>query len=520
MKSREEYIFWKLAHSFIADYGYRIIQLFENHQELWLEKLENKAVPIIRLRLQDLDWSNVLQRDIEFTAANGERVRQQLNRRELPILNLYISEYPPVDEYEFRIEHPYVHPQGNKTTVRTILLAQGLIDQGFQFLSEAMQHPTQFPIAAEYTEYDVQTLKAETLSLAMNKEKADRAILFNSKPFFTYVLIAIQVAVFVLMEISGGSTNTSTLIKFGAKVNQLIYDGEWWRFFTPIFLHIGFLHLLFNTMALYYLGITVERIFGKLRFLFIYLFAGVIGFIASFIFSTNLSAGASGAIYGCFGALLYFGMIYPKLFSRTMGMNLLVVLGINLIFSFTAPSIDNAGHLGGLAGGFLAAGIVHFPKRKKWLLQMLFLIISVAITWGALSYGYSPAVKSQDETSALMMAQEYLKQKNYDAAYRTLKDFEKSADQPTDKTYFLLSYAEIKKGLLPDAKLHLQKAINLNPKFHEAYYNLALINLEQNDIEAAKMNAEKAAKLKPDRNDYKNLVREINQHLQSSDAGE
>ncbi len=62
-------------------------------------------------------------------------------------------------------------------------------------------------------------------------------------------------------------------------------EGEWWRFITPVFLHIGFLHLAMNTLALYYLGMTVERIFGNVRFLFIYLFAGVTGFIASFIFS-------------------------------------------------------------------------------------------------------------------------------------------------------------------------------------------------------------------------------------------
>ena len=106
-----------------------------------------------------------------------------------------------------------------------------------------------------------------------------------------------------------------------------------------------------NTLALYYLGVAVERIFGNVRFIFIYLFAGATGFIASFIFSSVLSAGASGAIYGCFGALLFFSAINPKLFFRTIGLNLFVVLGINLVFSFTASGIDNAGHLGGLAGG-------------------------------------------------------------------------------------------------------------------------------------------------------------------------
>ena len=76
----------------------------------------------------------------------------------------------------------------------------------------------------------------------------------------------------------------STLIKYGAKVNSLIYEGEWWRFITPVFLHIGFLHLVMNTLALYFLGPTVERMYGNIRFLFIYLFAGITGFVGEFYF--------------------------------------------------------------------------------------------------------------------------------------------------------------------------------------------------------------------------------------------
>ncbi|WP_042355054.1 rhomboid family protein [Bacillus rubiinfantis] len=519
MKSREEYIFWRLANTFIVDWGYRIIQLFENHQELWLEKLENKLSPIVRLKLEDIGWSQSLQRDIEWTAANSERIRQQLGRRELQMINIYISEYPPVDEYESLIGDPYIL-EGDKTRVQTILFADGIFEQGFTHLSERLQHMISFPIKDDYAEQAVYILKEETLTFALNIEKEEKAILFNSKPFFTYVFIFIQVAVFLWLQLNGGSTNTATLIKYGAKVNQLIYEGEWWRFATPIFLHIGFLHLVLNTFALYFLGITVERIFGKIRFLLIYLFAGVIGFIASFIFSTNISAGASGAIYGCFGALLFFGLIYPKLFSRTMGMNLLAVLAINLIFSFSASNIDNAGHLGGLLGGFLAAGIVYFPQKKNLIRQLLFLIISIVFIWGALSYGFSPTVKAKDETSVLLVAQDYIKQEKYQQAYKTLKEYEKLAEKPSERTYFLLSFTEIKKGMLPDAKSHLQKAITLDPKFDEAYYNLALVNLEENELKIAKANAEKAAKLKPNEQQYVKLVKEINQHLQSVDEGE
>ncbi|EKN66272.1 serine protease of Rhomboid family, contains TPR repeats [Neobacillus bataviensis LMG 21833] len=519
MSNRESYIFWRLAYSFISEHGYRIIQLFENQKELWLEKVENKQAPIIRMLRHDLDWSNAMQRDIEYTAANGERVRKQIGRSELNVVNIYISQFPPVDEYQYRIANPFVYPEGNKTTVSSILFAKGEFDTGFGRISERLGKEIYFSFAEDYSEQDVEAIKKESLDFANKKVKTERAILSNGKPFFTYVFIAIQAIVFFWLEFHGGSTNTSTLIKYGAKVNQLILGGEWWRFITPIFLHIGFVHLAMNTLALYFLGTTVEKIFGSVRFLLIYLFAGVMGVIASFIFSSTLSAGASGAIYGCFGALLYFGVIYPKLFSRTMGMNLIIVLGINLVFSFSASGIDVAGHLGGLAGGFLAAGIVHFPKKKKLGWQLLFSFASAAIVWGAITYGYSPSAKSNDENAHLLMAQEYIKQDNYDQAYKVLKESEEKVDKLSEKTYFLLSFVEIKKEMLADAKGHLQKAIQLDPEFDEAYYNLALINLEQNDIKQAKVNADKAAKLEPKQKQYSDLVREIDQHLQSIGEG-
>lgn len=516
MNNREGYIFWRLAYSFISDHGYRVIQLFENQKELWLEKLENKKAPIIRMLLHDLDWSNAMQRDIEFTAANGERVRKQIAKGELNVMNIYVSKFPPVDEYEYRLERPFVFPQGNKTTVTSILLTNDELESGFRRVSEKLGGNIYFEFANEYSEQEVEELKKSSLDLAIHKVKAEQEILVNGKPLFTYIFIVIQLAVFLWLEINGGSTNTSTLIKYGAKVNALIDQGEWWRLITPIFLHIGFLHLLTNTLALYFLGTTVERIFGKSRFFIIYLFAGFTGFIASFLFSSNLSAGASGAIFGCFGALLYFGAMYPKLFFRTMGLNILVVLGINLVFGFSASGIDNAGHLGGLAGGFLAAGVTQFPKRKNLLWQIAFLIASIAIVWSSLSYGLSSSAQAKDENSNLIMAEEYVKQGKYDQAYELLKDTEKNAANLSERTYFLLSFVEIKKNMLPEAKTHLEKTIRLDPELDEAYFNLALINLEQNDFKQAKLNAEKAINLEPKKEQYRDLVSEIDRHLQST----
>ncbi|AIE60732.1 rhomboid family protein [Bacillus methanolicus] len=509
MSFREDFLFWRLAHFLISNQQYRIIQLSADQKELWLEKLENKQAQIIRMLRYDVDWSNWMQRDIELTALNGERIRKQLGLRHLSVVNVYVTPYPPVDDYQFRIEKPFTIPQTDRTSVMTFLIEKNNTVNVLQNLEHYFSKSLSFDLKDDYSESDIEAVKASALQAAKEHMNAEKAVFNNGKPFFTYVFMILQIAVFLLLELNGGSTNTSTLIRFGAKFNPLINEGEWWRFFTPIFLHIGLLHLLMNTLALYYLGTVVERIYGNVRFMLIYLAAGFAGSLASFVFSPSLSAGASGAIFGCFGALLYFGVIHPRLFFRTMGMNILVVLGINLALGFTLPGIDNAGHIGGLIGGFLAAGVLHFPRKKKILFQGLSLVLAFFIATSLLKYGYKEAAQNVDEQSVLVLAQEYIQSKNYDKAYELLNNYAKE-NKPSANLYFLLSYTEIKRGNVTDAKEHLQKAIKMKPDFHEAHFNLALIYYHENNIEAARIHAEKAARIKPDQKEYKDLLRKIN----------
>ncbi|HVH96185.1 MAG TPA: rhomboid family intramembrane serine protease, partial [Bacillus sp. (in: firmicutes)] len=104
MSFREEFVFWRLAHYFISEQEYNIIQLSKSQKELWLEKVENKEVQVIRILLHNLDWSNWLQRDLEMTVANGESIRKQIKKRSLNVINIYVTPFPPVDDYEYRIE--------------------------------------------------------------------------------------------------------------------------------------------------------------------------------------------------------------------------------------------------------------------------------------------------------------------------------------------------------------------------------------------------------------------------------
>lgn len=181
--------------------------------------------------------------------------------------------------------------------------------------------------------------------------------------YVTYSLIFINLVVFLLMTLAGGSTNIDVLILFGAKVNPLIDLGQYWRLLTGIFLHIGFTHLLFNTYALFVLGKYSENLFGHGKLLILFLFSGLTGSTLSYLMSPNVSAGASGAIFGLLGAIVVYGWDIDFLRRSGLIRTLLIILGINLVLGMIIPGLDNNAHLGGLIGGSTLGIIFRLIKQ-------------------------------------------------------------------------------------------------------------------------------------------------------------
>lgn len=168
------------------------------------------------------------------------------------------------------------------------------------------------------------------------------------------------------MTALGGSTDPYVLVLFGAKYSPLIVAGQVWRLVTPLFVHIGIVHLAFNSYAIYAIGPQIERFFGTARFLSIYILSGAYGVLASFAFSPNLSAGASGAIFGLIGAQAVFFYRYRKAFGwrgQRVFQNTLSVIIFNLIMTFTVSGIDIWGHVGGLLAG-AALGQYLMPRYR------------------------------------------------------------------------------------------------------------------------------------------------------------
>ncbi len=193
---------------------------------------------------------------------------------------------------------------------------------------------------------------------------------WERRPVFTYIFFGLNILIFLLMSFAGGSTNQSTLLAFGVKENSLIAAGQWWRFVTPIFIHIGIIHLCFNSYALWIVGPQVEKLYGGARFVILYVLTGVAGVYGSYFYHPAVpSAGASGAIFGLFGVLLVFGIRYRNtipFFARAVGTGVLPVIVVNLIIGFTMQGlVDNAAHIGGLIAGAALAAVVPFQKPNE-----------------------------------------------------------------------------------------------------------------------------------------------------------
>ncbi|WP_155286724.1 rhomboid family intramembrane serine protease [Lacticaseibacillus zhaodongensis] len=218
---------------------------------------------------------------------------------------------------------------------------------------------------------------------------------WSERPFVTYLLIAACVLMFLLEAVAGGSTSTAVLVRLGARVTPYVFAGEWWRLITATFLHIGIMHIAMNMLTLWFLGPLTEQLFGHTRFAVIYLLSGIIGNYAGLFFNSPnvVGAGASTALFGMLGAFLMIGDNFrdnPAVAAMTK--QFLILIGINLLFDITQSNIDIAGHIGGLIGGFLVAGVCGAPRFGRistWKRVLMGVILVVSLLLLYFVYGGS-----------------------------------------------------------------------------------------------------------------------------------
>lgn len=328
-----------------------------------------------------------------------------------------------------------------------------------------------------------------------DKRKEELRISFRvNKPVVTYSLIAINVIVWLaakLYSIKTGINATEFQANLGGKININIINGEYWRFITPVFLHAGSAHLALNCYSLYSVGVIVERIYGHLKFAAIYFIAGVFGSLLSFMFSTNSSVGASGAIFGLVGAILYFGLEKPKVFKKYFGTNIFLVLAINLAYGLSNSRIDNFGHIGGLIGGFLASGIVKVTNVSKWYLKRaVFLIVTLVMAFSGVFYGFN-----SNQSDILKMVTDLEKStnaSNWIEAEKIAEDIllQKPDRQTAVMVYWSLIVAEVSIPKFDEAMEHIEELKKLEPKV--AYFLLGAIYYDMGEYDKAKQELTKA----------------------------
>lgn len=182
-------------------------------------------------------------------------------------------------------------------------------------------------------------------------------------------LIVINVLVFFLLSLRGDTESGYFMLQYGAMYEPLVTEGhEYYRLITSLFLHFGIQHLLNNMVMMGALGYQLENEIGRIKFLLIYFISGIGGNLCSLYWNVShgeqvISAGASGAIFGLMGALLYIVAVNRGRLGRLSGRGMLIMVALSLYFGLTSSGVDNSAHIGGLIWGILITVLLYRRKR-------------------------------------------------------------------------------------------------------------------------------------------------------------
>ena len=361
-------IVMKLLHYFITEKNYNPIILQGAENEIWLENMD-EDYKIIRI------VSNYIhnKEQFDFDMFKTKRIVKKIKKKTLSLnintLSIFLSLGDNVDLSSSKnVDCIMVNEEED-------LKNSNIIKNIFPDLSKKLK----------FSEEGIQLFMKITNDINNhNKTDAEKVneVFKMKRPYITYALIIINVLLYFIPLLTG---SYDKLINDFCIYAPAIKSGELYRLFTGIFLHGNLLHLAFNCYALYILGMQLESFMGKVKYLIIYLFAGLTGALFSMIFSNySASIGASGAIFGIMGAIVYFGYHYRVYLGNVIKCQIITVIVLNLAIGFLSSGIDNFAHIGGLIGGFLITmglGIKYksstSQKINGWVLSIIFLAFTL-----------------------------------------------------------------------------------------------------------------------------------------------
>ena len=360
----------KLLHYFIIDKNYNPIILQGVENEIWLENLEEdyKVVRIVSSYIHNDEQFN-------FDMFKTKRIVKKIKKKTLSFNINTLSIFLDLGDNVSQDIHAIPNVECVKINTESDFKKSEVIKKEFPDLTKKLK----------YSEEGIALFAKITSDInEHNKKDAKKinAIFKNKFPMITYWLIAVNVIIYVIPILFG---QYNDLINNYSVWGPAIREGQYYRLLTGIFLHGGILHLLFNCYALYVIGAQVENFLGRIKFIIIYLVSGITGALFSVIFGGNFaSIGASGAIFGLLGALVYFGYHYRVYLGTVIKSQIIPLIVLNLLLGFCVSGIDNFAHVGGLIGGTLmsiALGVKDksswFERINGWIITIIFLAFTI-----------------------------------------------------------------------------------------------------------------------------------------------
>ncbi len=350
MDKKDEMIM-RLVHYFITEENYSPIVVNGVKDEIWLQNQEG-PYKIIRINANYIHNKE----QYEFDILKLRNVMRQVKRKTLSwsmnALNILldVNEDVPLEE--------------NKN-IASVALKNGALIKSKKVLD--IFPDINHKMLLNEKGLDLMIDVTNDINKKTDREnKVYESIFRPKKIVVTNILIALNViAFFAVFALSGANLNVLNLLRYGALNSVLVQNGEFWRLITAGFLHGGIFHLIFNMYALYIIGTQIENFAGKWKFLAIYFCSMLTASLMSCVINPNsVSVGASGAIFGLLGALVYFGYHYRLYLGSVLRNQIIPLILFNLLLGFMVSGIDNAAHLGGLIGGLLISMALGVQKRE------------------------------------------------------------------------------------------------------------------------------------------------------------
>ena len=350
--SDKDELIMNLVHYFVTEENYTPINVQGAQNEIWLENLDG-PYKIVRINSKYIHNDEQYNFDLFKMRFVIRQIKKKTLSLKMNVLNicLDLNKIVKIDEEDKKISTINVSDINDLKKNKLMKSLYPKIEKNNFTKTDSLMNIIHV---------------TEDINNKTARENDKYEDVFKPKPIIvTKVIMLICFIMYIVTLLVNNNFNVALII-LGANNRSLVLGGQVWRLLTSAFLHGNILHLLVNMYSLWIIGSQVETYIGKWKFLIIYLLSAIMGSLFSIVFYANtISIGASGALFGLMGSLLYFGYHYRLYLSNTLTSQIIPIIALNLLFGFTVPGIDNACHIGGLIGGYLATMIVGLKYKSQ-----------------------------------------------------------------------------------------------------------------------------------------------------------